>query len=200
MVVTVLKTVWARIAAALVAFGALANLLWPPKIWPLPLSAYLTFGTAFAGWIVLEILSSDHPPHPHDISLITRFRTDLPEGDRQFLREQDFGNPFQTNRLSALGNVAHNWQGAGFEFHDTRLDKKFKSLQKQMQDFLDDLGLHTRGHSVMAGHLTLLLGGDDDANVSPQSLANIKRINEGATGLTTTIDDFERLARKRTNS
>ncbi|MBL7660332.1 hypothetical protein INQ28_29030, partial [Escherichia coli] len=61
-----------------------------------------------------EVLMAAAPPaepHPHDVELLQRYRQQIPELLRQFLREHNFGTPYPRKALDPLDDMAATWAG-----------------------------------------------------------------------------------------
>jgi hypothetical protein len=68
-------------------------------------------------------------PHPHDIELLGRVRAQLSEELRRFLRQHNFGTPFQRAILDPIDEMNAAWVGANFEFVDPTLQESFTGVR-----------------------------------------------------------------------
>lgn len=136
-------------------------------------------------------------PHPHDIALLQRYRAQLPEQLRQFLREHSFGTPYRRKILDPLDEMAVAWAGAEFDFDDPVLQEGGKALRDANASLvrLIDERIYVMDRNPEMGWPKT----DDDVRrgIQPATLAIIEDLNARAETLVNAIDAFERAGRSR---
>jgi hypothetical protein len=136
-------------------------------------------------------------PHPHDVALLQRYRAQLPEPLRQFLREHSFGTPYRRNMLDALDEMAVTWVGAEFDFEDPVLQEAGQTLRQANASLISLVNerIHVMDRNPnMAWPKT-----DYDVRYGIQqtTLDAIKELNARAETLVNAIDAFEKAGRTR---
>lgn len=136
-------------------------------------------------------------PHPHDVALLQRYRAQLPETLRQFLREHSFGTPYLRRKLDPLDEMNITWAGAEFDFEDPVLQETAKALRGantslmslvyeriHVMDRNPEMGWPKTDYDVTHGIQKATLGAIEDLNGRAEALCNA-------------IDAFERAGRAR---
>lgn len=136
-------------------------------------------------------------PHPHDIALLQRYRAQLPEQLRQFLREHSFGTPYRRKALDPLAEMAVTWTGAEFDFEDPVLQEAATALREANRSLISlvderiyvmdrnpELGWPKTDYDVRHG-------------IQKATLDVIADLNARAERLVNAIDDFEKVGRSR---
>jgi hypothetical protein len=141
--------------------------------------------------------AAPHEPHPHDVELLSRVRAQLSENLRRFLHQHNFGTPFQRAILDPIDEMNATWVGANFEFDDPVLQESFDSVRRAATTFgnLALQRIHAMDRNPKMG--SPKTDYDLQHGVQPETLAVIKALNEGATELSSAVDDFDRIARGR---
>lgn len=136
-------------------------------------------------------------PHPHDVALLQRYRAQLPEQLRQFLREHSFGTPYRRKMLDPLDEMAVAWAGAEFDFEDPVLQEAGKALRDSNASLirLIDERIYGMDRNPEMGWPKT----DDDVRrgIQPATLAIIEELNARAETLVNAIDAFEKAGRSR---
>lgn len=136
-------------------------------------------------------------PHPHDVHLLSRVQTQLPESLQRFLRQHSFGTPFRRAILDPLFEMNEDWVGARFEFHDAVLQAAFAELRQLNTDFC---ALVAERNYAMDSNLAMGWPKTDldvSRGIQPETLAAIDAMNAKAGELSAAVDIFERTARDR---
>jgi hypothetical protein len=136
-------------------------------------------------------------PHPHDVELLQRYRQQIPELLRQFLREHNFGTPYPRKALDPLDDMAATWTGAAFDFEDAALQEAAMALRAANTSLMELVyeRIHVMGRNPnMAWPKT-----DYDVRHGMQqsTLDAIRELNTRAGTLIGAIDAFEKVGRSR---
>jgi len=136
-------------------------------------------------------------PHPHDVALLQRYRTQLPEPLRQLLRGHSFGTPYRRQMLDPLDEMAVTWAGAEFDFEDPVLQEAATTLRETNASLISLVNerIHVMDRNPdMAWPKT-----DYDVRygIQPATLDAIKELNTRAESLVAAIDAFEKAGRSR---
>lgn len=136
-------------------------------------------------------------PHPHDLTLIARWKACLNDPLRRFLRDHDFGEPYRRKLLHPLNEIDAQWHGAQYEFDDAELDRAFRTFHDANQAFCTLLAERTRtldGNSELAGAKTKL---DVTFGLQTSTRDAIARLNLAARALNDAVDGIDREIRVR---
>lgn len=135
--------------------------------------------------------------HPHDVALLQRYRAQLPEHLRQFLREHSFGTPYRRKMLDPLDEMAVTWAGAEFDFEDPVLQQASVTLRDANRSLIDLINerIHAKDRNPEMGWPKT----DYDVRhgIQKGTLGAIADLNAGAEALINSIDAFERVGRSR---
>ena len=136
-------------------------------------------------------------PHPHNVALLRRYRAQLPERLRQFLREHSFGTPYPRKTLDPLDEMHGAWAGAEFDFEDPVLQEAATTLREANAALMNLV--YERTHVMdrnpeMAWPKTDY---DQRYGVQQTTLDAIAALNARTEALCSAIDAFERAARSR---
>ena len=136
-------------------------------------------------------------PHPHDVALLRRFRAQLPENLRQFLREHSFGTPYLRKTLDPLDEMHVTWAGAEFDFEDPVLQEAATAL-RQANSSLMNL-VCERLHAMDRNPEMSWPKTDYDVRhgIQQTTLDAIADLNARTEALCNAIDAFERAGRAR---
>lgn len=135
--------------------------------------------------------------HPHDIRLLRRFRKLVPEGVRRFLMEQNFGDVVRRSLMDPLYEIASDWKGAAFEFHDVDVQKAFAQALKLNTDFAEHAVGNLHISRANNGLLTVKTDYDLAHGTQDSTVATAKVLNDKATALSDAVEEFDRIARDR---
>ena len=136
-------------------------------------------------------------PHPHDVALLQRYRAQLPEQLRQFLREHSFGTPYRRKMLDPLDEMAVTWAGAEFDFEDPVLQDAAQALREAnaaLMQLVDERIYVMDRNPEMGWPKT---GEDERRGIQPATLAIIEELNARAATLVNAINAFEKAGRSR---
>ena len=147
-----------------------------------------------------EVLRAAQPPeqpHPHDVELLQRFRTQIPERLRQFLREHNFGEPYPRKALDPLDDIAATWAGAEFDFEDQVLQEAATALRAANSSLMELV--YERTHVMDRNPNMAWPKTDYDVKHGTQqgTLDAIRELNARSTTLIEAIDAFEKVGRSR---
>lgn len=136
-------------------------------------------------------------PHPHDVALLQRYRAQLPERLRQFLREHSFGTPYLRKTLDQLDEMAVTWAGAEFDFEDPVLQDAATALREANRSLINLVNerIHAMDRNPEMGWPKT----DYDVRHGIQrgTLEAIGNLNALAEALCNAIDAFEKVGRSR---
>lgn len=134
---------------------------------------------------------------PSDVRLLRRFRKLVPANTLRFLREQDFGAVMRRSQLDPFFDIASDWKGAAFEFHDAEVQPLFADVIKANAELTELASTHLHISRASDKMLTI----KPDINLGRETEDVIykatKALNEKATQLSNFIDAFERVAKNR---
>ncbi|MFT4052967.1 MAG: hypothetical protein QM681_00555 [Novosphingobium sp.] len=136
-------------------------------------------------------------PHPHDVALLQRYRQQLPERLRQFLREHNFGTPYPRRALDPVEEIAATWAGAEYDFEDEVLQAAAVALRVEARSLMELV--YERIHIMPANDRLVWAKTDYDAAHGTQqaTLDAIKELNTRSDRLIASIDAFEKAGRAR---
>lgn len=138
-----------------------------------------------------------------DYKLLENFLIDFPSncGSAILLKEHDFGNPFDREKLKQLDEFYYRWDGAEYHFIDLEIDTKRKSLYEECKQFLLKVAEYSgpvgssNFSSVIPDHLRA-----EDWNLPDWITKRIKELNDIATNLFEQHQEFVTFARARIQS
>ncbi|MBB3772510.1 hypothetical protein FHS55_003131 [Angulomicrobium tetraedrale] len=170
---------------------------------PVPnLPIWIGFSVFFTG-IAVSILGAywqrplaPKEPNPHDIELLQRYRGEFTEGRKDFLRDHNFWDSFDSAVLDFVTEVAY-WRGARFEFVDDQVEAPFSVVKKRAQHFDDLVGMKTWPHRVAPNRQTALPDNHDEWQPHPQIVKSVNELNQAARELLAAADEFERVSKFR---
>jgi hypothetical protein len=155
--------------------------------------------TIFEDPVVQEQLKLRPPAEaiPADVRLLRRFRKLLPERSLLFLREQNFGEVMRRSRLDPFYEIAEDWKGAAFEFHDAEVQQLFANILARNAEFAELAATYL--HASRANDKVLTIKTDYDLSHGRQesTLKAASALDNKATELVELIDAFERIAKDR---
>jgi hypothetical protein len=136
--------------------------------------------------------------HPADRELGNKLRSLFDAKTRRFIREHDFGQPFNVRSLANIEIVADDWRGAEFEFENSELDNLTAEIVRISRNFMERLAIYS-GSADNWPEGTLSVPNQSERGddwFSDQTRAYIKELHDIAAALTTKIDSFEKAFRK----
>ncbi len=136
-------------------------------------------------------------PHPHDVQLLERVHRQLPLGLRRFLHLHSFGTPFRVAVLDPIHEMNETWVGAAFEFEDAAIQASFTALRTGAAEFGALIGerIYAVDNNSKLG--TPKTDEDRAIGLQPGTTQAIRDMDAKAAALSSLIDDFERIARRR---
>lgn len=170
----------------------------PPSDAPIWFGVFLVvagLSTAILGayWQRTPPASPQRQNRQHDMELYRRYRVLITEHELRFLRDFDFGNPFDMERIKGVCEFAERWEGARCEFSDPQFEAAFRSVKKNARGFCNAVAKHV--HCVRGNPLWGTTKPDHfNGEYSPTLLAANKELNDQATEFHKSADEFERLA------
>ena len=132
----------------------------------------------------------------HDRELFAKYQTLISDGDLDFLRTQDFGAPFAFNSINGVCEIGGQWDGPRYEFSDRELEASFRTVKEDAKAFNSAVLTHvhpTRGNPNVA----TTKPDDPRAHYSEWHVAANRKLNNLATTLTGSLEEFERLVYSR---
>lgn len=136
-------------------------------------------------------------PHPHDISLIERWKTFLGDPLRQFLRNHEFAEPYRRKLIDPLHEMDTQWLGAQYELDDRELEEAFRSFHGNNRAFCTLLAERTRAlphDGELASAKTDL---DAKFGLQVHTRESIALLNHAARALNDAVDGVDRAVRVR---
>jgi hypothetical protein len=138
-----------------------------------------------------------------DYKLLEKFLIDFPSNcaSAMLLMENDFGNPFNREKLKQLDDFYYRWNGAEYHFIDPEIDTKRKALYEGCKEFLLKVAEYTgpvgasNFSSVIPDHLRA-----DDWNLPDWVRKHIKELNDIASNLFEQHQGFIGIAKARIQS
>lgn len=136
-------------------------------------------------------------PHPLDVELLGKVRSQFPIGLQRFFYDHDFGEPFRRDMLDPLYEVNEDWRGARFEFHDNALQAAWEDARTRAES----LGNLTRRYlfALDANMALCSPKTDEDRRLGTQqsTVRAVGEMNAAATAFADALDAFERIAKDR---
>lgn len=138
-----------------------------------------------------------------DYNLLEKFLIDFPSNCESaiLLKEHDFGNSFDRDKLKQLDEFYYRWNGAEYHFIDPEIDTKRKALYEGCKQFLLKVAEYSgpvgrsNFSSVIPDHLRA-----DDWNLPDWVTKRIKELNDITTNLFVQHQEFVTFARARIQS
>jgi hypothetical protein len=136
-------------------------------------------------------------PHPLDVELLGKVRSQFPVGLQRFFHDHNFGEPFRRDILDPLYELNEGWRGARFEFHDRTLQDAWAEARARAEA----LGNLTRTYlfALDANMALCSPKTDEDRRLGTQqsTVRAVGEMNEAATAFADALDAFERVAKDR---
>jgi len=192
-----LRSTAGRGLAGLTALAMLAWFLWPEDPWTIHPDALSAFVVAFVAWVA-SLGPSDIPPSTqHDRDLLKKFRALLSDGERSFLRDHNFGDTFDLERLKGIRELVDVWRGAEYEFDDEDVQAQFSNTLSFISEFSHRLAEGAWVIDATNKWMSVIPDTERHRDVSKATWAKIKDLNERATKLSDDIDHFIKFSRRR---
>ena len=161
-----------------------------------PVRLTACIGTGIA-WLLAE-LTSGRSVSARDIELYKSFFSTIPQSTKDFLWDHDFAASFHDPGRNGIFEVAA-WKGSRYDFVDKVLQSEWLRLRTVISTFATNLASNTYPISGSANFFTVHPTQGDPEDPAPFVQKRIDTLNEGATALVESIDNFERLAVERLN-
>lgn len=185
-----LKTSWGRLSAGIALILSVAWLNGGQITGIVEWRATTAFVAAFLAWLY-GCLPEKQAPSTHDKQLFERFRASIDEPTLEFLRQQDFGAVFHLHRVEGMRQIAGTWNGSSFEFDDRVIQKAFSPILDQLKTFNRELAIKTQQISDDAARIPWDYKNEENCR------AQAKELNAAANSLSTKLDKFIPVARRR---
>ncbi len=138
-----------------------------------------------------------------DYKLLESFLAEFPSNCAStiLLKEHDFGNSFNRDKLDQIDSIYYQWNGAEYHFIDPEIDEKRKYFYEGCKQFLLKVAEYTTPvgtsnfGSVVPDHLRA-----DDFNLPEWVLSQIKELNDMATKLFEEHQEFIAFAKSKIQS
>lgn len=211
-IVKILKgNAWSRTGSALAIFGATCSFGWvdqvvgrligidipQPPLWFATMVMFTGVGLLIWGYSKLSLALESPNPNPHDVRLMGDFRDIFTNQLIEFLRNHNFGAPWNRNALDSLAEFAESWRGSRFEFSDFELNEILKKVKHSANDLEDLLASGSWAHRSNPDVLTVKTDVDYSRGVQKSTLDKIKKMNSAASRLVDDIDELEAAAREK---
>lgn len=145
----------------------------------------------------LAIAAAPAEPHPLDVELLGKVRSQFPVGLQRFFHDHNFGEPFRRDMLNQLYEMNEDWHGARFEFHDSALQAAWAEARARAEALGNLTGKYL---FVLDANIALCSPKTDEdrrLGTQPSTVRAVGEMNEAATAFATALDAFERVARDR---
>jgi len=136
-------------------------------------------------------------PHPEDVALFARFRELITPAHLRFQRDTSFRGPLCRDNLNPVYEIAEDWIGARYEFHDDVIQAAFAEVRRAADALGGLMHAHLYMSDTMQGMMTPLTDRDRAQGTQPATVEAIGKMDAGATALVDAVDAFERVARDR---
>ena len=201
-----------KIALVLVATGATAlagstaamiAAAYVEHVWgitPTSTPAWISFALLVPGLLIAApdfIRELRHPPHPHDVELLGRFREQIDCTTRVFLREREFLAPIPRCPVDRLETMNHAWQGALYEFRDPSVQNAFRDFYQRIDAFLNDFQYAVWIIDNNPNFYTVKTLPDIQQGLTQETRQKVARMRELAAAAYEKLNDFERVALDR---
>lgn len=190
-----LATLQGRVAAGCVFASAITVSLLPGAGSRFDVIEFLGIASTGALWLFAE-LSDSHSTSEHDIVLFRKFESSASHALQYSLSTHDFSNSFKRECFDGLTDISY-LDGARHEFVDQKVQKKWNSLKRTLNAFLNDLSRET--FNVPGDvNLSTVYRSESEKMFPPEDiLMVIDNLNSSATKLSKELADFERYTRKK---
>lgn len=175
--------------------GAIVAGLWPDHDRPEDGAKITAVVVAGLAWLFAEF-SGIAKPSDHDLALFERFRSTLQERERSLLRDHDFDNSFSSNETEGLREIA-SWAGVAYEFSDPKIEADWVLVLKKVGAFLTMVAKHTGPVRTTADRFSVHPPNLDPMQPQAQISSAIVELNATASALSTQLENFERMTRRR---
>ncbi len=138
-----------------------------------------------------------------DHKLLEKFLAAFPSNCASaiLLKEHDFGNSFDRDKLKQIDNYYYQWNGAEYRFIDSEVDSKRQALYEVCKQFLSKIAEYTTPvgasnfSSVISDHLRA-----NDWDLPDLVTNKIKELNDLATDFFEQHQEFIAFAKKKIQS
>lgn len=190
-----MSTMQGRLGTGVAFLAAVVVGLWPDHAREWDIEKLVAVGGTGIAWLLAE-LSGASEPSPHDRDLFGRIVERFPDATLEFLRNHDFGASFPRVHLEGVVEV-DSWHGARTDFQDAKLQTPWNDIRAKIGQLVE----YYVGYTVpMHGNVNLATvhpTNGDPGHPNEHTLAEILQLNNASTALSSALDDFERLARRR---
>lgn len=135
--------------------------------------------------------------NPHDIELLSQFRTLITDHLIDFLRHHNFATPWRRSALDPLAELAEVWKGARYEFVDQELNIILDRVKAAANEFEELITLGTWPLHNNPELQTTKTNLDYAIGTQRETIEKIRQIHTLRNQLLTHIDELERSARSK---
>jgi len=188
-----------QFASGLFAMLALGWLLRPEGNWSIQPEPLVVFLPAFVVWVLASIYHPHGGISSHDQDLLQKIRDKFDADVRMFLREHDFGGPFERTLSIPLLEVARSWQGADFDFDDPEMQEEWSELQSAIGQF-SNLLAHTYPLGGSGLQNAIPERERDEGIWSERTKNKVKEMNDLADKILSDVDALIKIGRSKRSS
>ncbi|MCA1528534.1 hypothetical protein [Bradyrhizobium yuanmingense] len=135
--------------------------------------------------------------NPHDVRLLTDYRTLMTRELVTFLANHSFRFPYRFATLAPLERLADDWHGAHYQFLDAELQKALSSVTGAARGLCNKLDVSIFPDHGNPGFGSPLTDVDRQHGIQANTRETIRHLNALAKGVATTANNLEELARRK---
>ena len=155
----------------------------------------------FLSSLIIQEVKTNKPEQNtiHDKTLFSKFLNALPsnEGSINFLREHDFHNTFELEKLNQLRTFAMGWDNVEYEF----LNKKLEDIRKELMDLIYefiDISSHAT-FPIRDGFQTAIPRYTEEGEIPQRAIDSIKSMNKLGDNIFEKHQELARLGKQQLN-
>jgi hypothetical protein len=136
-------------------------------------------------------------PHPHDLSLVARWKAHLSDPLRRFIRDHDFGEAYRRKLLLPLHEIDAQWHGAQYELDDAELERAFRAFHAANRSFCALLAERTHALANNGDFASAKTNLDTTFGLQSGTREAIAQLNLAARALNDAVEGVDREVRFR---
>ena len=201
-----MKLVFTRIGLGAASISACAVFFWN-DYFLFDLEKFVAFVTAVAVWIFFEISSERRDSEKtanaletlgnHDTNLIGKIYTIANDDYVRFLEGHDFGGSFFDDQFKPTYDLDELGNKASSQFNDENLAASFASLHSKARQLAIDIAYSAYPKNARNHLFSVIPEMEEDWNLSDETTALVKSLNEQSSALAADIRELYRIARSK---